>query len=97
MVILGGGRTRPQDKVDHAVGVTRLLPVGAQTRAGELLALVHARSTADAELAAAAIAAAYAIGSSRPPASKAVIRRAAASVAVRVSATWSVHAIAGVA
>ena len=75
VVGLGGGRTRPQDKVDHAVGVTRLLPVGAQTRAGEPLALVHARSTADAERAAAAIAAAYAIGPSRPPASKAVIRR----------------------
>ena len=75
VVGLGGGRTRPQDKVDHALGVTRLLPVGAQTRTGEPLALVHARSTADAERAAAAIAAAYAIGPSRPPASKAVIRR----------------------
>jgi len=75
VVGLGGGRTRPQDRVDHAVGVTRLLPVGAQTRTGEPLALVHARSTADAERAAAAIADAYAIGPSRPPASKAVIRR----------------------
>ena len=33
VVALGGGRTRPDDKIDHAVGITRLLPVGAEVQA----------------------------------------------------------------
>ncbi|MGO4841851.1 thymidine phosphorylase, partial [Rhizobiaceae sp. 2RAB30] len=49
VVALGGGRTKPEDVVDHSVGITRLLPVGAEVRAGETLALVHARSQGEAE------------------------------------------------
>ena len=75
VVALGGGRTRPDDKIDHAVGLTRLLPVGAEVRAGEVLALVHARTEADAEAAAAAVRAAYSIGASKPAAEKTVLRR----------------------
>src|SRR4029077_7379855 len=41
---LGGGRTRPQDAIDHTVGFSGLQPIGAEIRAGEPLALVHARS-----------------------------------------------------
>ncbi len=75
VVALGGGRTRPGDAVDHAVGLTRLLPVGAEVRRGEALALVHARSDEHAERAASAVAAAYTIGEAKPPAQKAVVRR----------------------
>jgi thymidine phosphorylase len=75
VVTLGGGRTRPDEKIDHAVGLTRLLPVGAEVRTDEALALVHARSDADAEAAAAAVRAAYTIGASKPPAEKTVLRR----------------------
>ncbi|WP_378945321.1 thymidine phosphorylase [Mesorhizobium sp. ANAO-SY3R2] len=75
VVALGGGRTRPDDKVDHAVGLSGLLPVGAEVRAGEPLALVHARSASDAEAAAAAVLAAYGIGEAKPVAQKAVVRR----------------------
>ncbi|WP_395448502.1 thymidine phosphorylase [Aminobacter sp. UC22_36] len=75
VVALGGGRTRPQDKVDHAVGITRLLPVATEVRAGEPLALVHARNASDAEAAAAAVQAAYSVGEAKPVAAKAVIRR----------------------
>ncbi|RWH71133.1 MAG: thymidine phosphorylase [Mesorhizobium sp.] len=75
VVGLGGGRIRPDDSIDHAVGITRLLPVGAEVRAGEALALVHARNAGDAEAAAAAVLSAYAIGASKPPAEKTVIRR----------------------
>ncbi|MBZ9859290.1 thymidine phosphorylase [Mesorhizobium sp. CA12] len=75
VVTLGGGRTRPDDTIDHAVGLTRLLPVGAELRPGEALALVHARTNAEAEAAAAAVRAAYAIGGSKPPAEKTVLRR----------------------
>ena len=75
VVGLGGGRTRPDDRIDHAVGITRLLPVGAEVPAGEALALVHARTVADAEAAAAAVLSAYTIGASKPSADKSVIRR----------------------
>ncbi|MBZ9795082.1 thymidine phosphorylase [Mesorhizobium sp. ES1-4] len=75
VVGLGGGRTRPDDKIDPAVGITRLLPIGAEVKAGDALALVHARSPSAAEAAAAAVLSAYAIGASKPAADKSVIRR----------------------
>ncbi|HTV70310.1 MAG TPA: thymidine phosphorylase [Rhizobiaceae bacterium] len=79
VVALGGGRTRPQDSVDHAVGITGLLPVGAEVRSGDVLALVHARSAKDADAAIAAVRAAYTIGGTRPTPKKAIIRRVGAS------------------
>jgi thymidine phosphorylase len=75
VVALGGGRTRPEDSVDHAVGITELLPVGTQVEPRDVLAVVHARSREAAEKAGAAIRDAYMIGDARPPVQKAVIRR----------------------
>ncbi|RUY55989.1 thymidine phosphorylase, partial [Mesorhizobium sp. M7A.F.Ca.CA.001.05.1.1] len=75
VVGLGGGRTRPDGQIDPAVGITRLLPVGAEVGIGEPLALIHARSSADAEAAAATVLSAYMVGASKPPADKSVIRR----------------------
>ncbi|MFI0844809.1 thymidine phosphorylase [Mesorhizobium sp. IMUNJ 23232] len=75
VVGLGGGRTRPGDSVDLAVGFTRLLPLGAEVRPGDPLASVHARSEADADRAAAALAAAYGIGDAKPAAKDPVVRR----------------------
>lgn len=75
VVALGGGRIKPDDSIDHAVGITRLLPVGAEVRAGEALALVHARSGASAEAAAADVRAAYDLGDTRPTMRKTVMRR----------------------
>jgi len=43
-VEIGVGRARKEDKVDHAAGIVILAPVGARVRAGEPLAIVHARS-----------------------------------------------------
>lgn len=77
VVALGGGRTRPEDKVDHAVGLTGLLPVGAEVAAGEPLATVHARTGDDARAAVAAVTAAYALGPIRPSADRPVLRRVA--------------------
>jgi thymidine phosphorylase len=77
VVALGGGRTRPEDSVDNAVGITRLLPVGAEVRAGEALALIHARSETDAEHAAASVLAAYTLGEAKPAPRKALVRRIA--------------------
>jgi thymidine phosphorylase len=41
---LGAGRARKEDKVDHVAGLVIKAPVGAHVRAGEPLAIVHARS-----------------------------------------------------
>jgi len=80
VVALGGGRTAPDDVIDHAVGVTGLLPVGAETVKGEPLAIIHARSRNAAEKAEREIRAAYSVGPPRPAAQKAVIRRIAPGV-----------------
>ena len=56
VVTLGGGRTRPQDPIDPAVGLTELAEIGADVGADRPLAIVHARTAeqADAGLRAAA-------------------------------------------
>ncbi|MCO5071970.1 MAG: thymidine phosphorylase [Rhizobiaceae bacterium] len=77
VVTLGGGRTRPEDAVDHAVGITRLLAVGHEVKRGEALALIHARTEDAAKRAAAQVVTAYTIGDTRPSKQKAVIRRIA--------------------
>ncbi|QPC86471.1 thymidine phosphorylase [Mesorhizobium sp. NBSH29] len=75
VVELGGGRRQPFDSVDHAVGMTDLVPVGSEVKRGDALAIIHARSDDEAERAAGSVIAAYAIGPSRPPAQKSVLRR----------------------
>ncbi|MEI5681713.1 MULTISPECIES: thymidine phosphorylase [unclassified Mesorhizobium] len=77
VVALGGGRTRPEDSVDHAVGITRLLPVGAEVKAGEPLALVHARNKTDAERAALVLLSGYTLGETKPATAKVIVRRIA--------------------
>lgn len=44
VVVLGGGRMRPQDQIDPSVGVTNILPLGSEVKAGDVLALVHAQT-----------------------------------------------------
>jgi thymidine phosphorylase len=62
VVALGGGRTRPQDAIDHAVGLTELAGIGEAVGAGRPLAMIHARDDAAAEAAAQAVRAAYSLG-----------------------------------
>jgi len=75
VVSLGGGRTRPQDPVDHAVGLTSLATTGDEVGPGRPLAVVHARTPAAAEQAAAQIRAAYRIGGRAVVANDAVLER----------------------
>jgi thymidine phosphorylase len=75
VVALGGGRTRPQDPVDHAVGLTTLAPIGARLERGEPLAIVHARTSSAAQAAAASVLAAYEVSARKPDHGDAVIRR----------------------
>jgi thymidine phosphorylase len=59
VVALGGGRMRPEDAIDHAVGFTRLAGIGARVGDSRPLGIVHARTASAAESAAAALRRAY--------------------------------------
>lgn len=67
VVALGGGRTRPQDNVDPAVGLTDLAGHGAHLSAGDTIAMVHARDVAAADAATHAVLEAYELVQERPP------------------------------
>ncbi|WP_187969181.1 thymidine phosphorylase [Aquibium microcysteis] len=79
VVALGGGRVRPGDAVDPAVGISGLATVAAELRSGDPIAMVHARDEASAAAAIAAVQGAYALGDRRPPRRKAVLRHVGAT------------------
>lgn len=62
VVALGGGRTRPHDPVDHAVGMTELAGLGDTVGADRPLAIVHARTQAQVDQATVLLQAAYRVG-----------------------------------
>ena len=47
VIALGGGRVRPQDAIDHAVGFSQVAAIGAQVSAEQPLLLIHAQSEED--------------------------------------------------
>ncbi|MGK5025592.1 thymidine phosphorylase [Janthinobacterium sp. RB2R34] len=61
VVSLGGGRRRPTDAIDFAVGLSELVGLGEQVAAGQPLAMVHARTESAAQQAVKEIQAAYEI------------------------------------
>jgi thymidine phosphorylase len=61
VVGLGGGRTRPSDAIDFAVGLTEVLALGEPVAVGQPLALVHARTDEAAHAAAREVQAAFTI------------------------------------
>jgi thymidine phosphorylase len=75
VVTLGGGRIRPQDAIDHAVGITALQPIGAKMEKGEPIALIHARSEDHAVVASRAVEAAYGFSTRKPRTINPVLRR----------------------
>ena len=77
VVALGGGRTRTADPVDHAVGLTGLVSLGAEISAGMPLAMIHARSEEAFERSAADVRAAYRFGD-RPEESPLIYRKVGA-------------------
>jgi thymidine phosphorylase len=66
VVSLGGGRTRPQDAIDFAVGLSGLVELGQKVEAGQALAYVHARTQDAAERAVREVQAAYRIDGMQP-------------------------------
>ncbi|MES2257760.1 MAG: thymidine phosphorylase [Pseudomonadota bacterium] len=74
VVSLGGGRRRPTDAIDFAVGLTGLAGLGDRVEAGQPLAMVHARTEAAAQQAILEIQAAYVIAEVAPVANPVVYR-----------------------
>ncbi|WP_112945160.1 MULTISPECIES: thymidine phosphorylase [unclassified Rhizobium] len=66
LIDLGGGRRHPDDRIDHRVGFSDILPLGTRVERGEPIAFVHAANDDAAELAAAALQANYTISDSAP-------------------------------
>jgi thymidine phosphorylase len=76
VVELGGGRRRPEDPIDHAVGLSDVASLGEEVGPGARpLAIVHARSEPDADRAAAALRRAFSIADSEPAPEPVVARR----------------------
>jgi thymidine phosphorylase len=66
VVHLGGGRLREGDKINPSVGLAELAGIGDSVGRGMPLALIHAATEAEAEVAARAVGRAYRIGTSAP-------------------------------
>jgi thymidine phosphorylase len=66
VVVLGGGRARPGEPIDHSVGLTELAALGDSVGPDRPLAMVHARTQQAADAAAAEIIAAYRVGGRGP-------------------------------
>jgi thymidine phosphorylase len=75
IVGMGGGRVRADQAIDHAVGFTKVAPIGAEVGPERPLCLVHARTTAQAEAAAAEFRAAVTIADAPPPPAPVVLER----------------------
>lgn len=65
VVALGGGRTRPQDEIDHSVGYSDLAAIGDAVDGEQPLAMIHASSENQADAAAEIIRKSYKIGNAR--------------------------------
>jgi pyrimidine-nucleoside phosphorylase len=65
-VHLGAGRRTKEDAVDHAVGIVCRAKRGARVEQGEVLAEIHARTDAAAEIAVAEVLAAYELADTEP-------------------------------
>ncbi len=75
IVGLGGGRTRADQAIDHAVGITEVAPIGARVGPERPLCVVHAHSTDAAARAASEIRAAVRVSEVAPPPAPVVAER----------------------
>ncbi len=67
IIALGGGRARTDDAVDPAVGLVIPAKPGDRVRRGAVLAVIHARTEADAERARGALDEAIVLGERASP------------------------------
>jgi len=62
VIVLGGGRKRPDDSIDYRVGYDQLAGLGCRVSKGDVIARVHARNSAELAEAEKMLLAAYRIG-----------------------------------
>ena len=67
IIALGGGRSKTEDTIDPAVGIMLPAKPGQRVRRGDVLAVIHARTEADAERARTALDEAIVLGESATP------------------------------
>lgn len=84
ILALGGGRKRAADPIDHAVGITDILPTGMQVKSGDPLCVIHARDEAGYAAARDAIVKAIRIADS-PPSKRPLVYERIAGEGVRRS------------
>ncbi|MHB2266724.1 thymidine phosphorylase [Aliihoeflea sp. PC F10.4] len=77
VVELGGGRRHADDRIDHSVGITRIVPLGLKVDRDQPLAFVHGRTEFGAETAANALRAAIRISDRKPAVPETVSERIA--------------------
>lgn len=77
VVHLGGGRLKGGDRINPAVGLSDLAPLGEPVAEGEAFALVHAASREDGEVAVAAVLAAYSLADAAPDEPDLILERVA--------------------
>jgi pyrimidine-nucleoside phosphorylase len=65
IVMMGGGRAKPEDKIDHAVGIEFLRKIGDEVRHGEEICIIHCRDISQAEIISQRVKAAYKIESEK--------------------------------
>jgi thymidine phosphorylase len=75
VIDLGGGRRRPQDKIDHRVGFSDILPLSTKVSRGDRIATVHAADEASAQKAMADLSANYRIADAAPALSPVIVSR----------------------
>ncbi len=75
VIALGGGRSRPDNRIDHRVGLSDLLPLGTKVQKGEPVAFVHAANLSQAEAMRERIGGLYTIGDVAPDPRPVVISR----------------------
>ena len=75
VIDLGGGRRHPQDKIDHRVGFSDILPLGTKVSKGDRIATVHAADEVTADRAAADFAANYRIAEAGPALPPVIVTR----------------------
>ncbi len=75
VVELGGGRRRPQDPVDHSVGLSEIKGLGDSIGPGEPLAMIHAANRNTAERALAQLRSAFTLAPTAPIVRPIIIER----------------------
>jgi len=75
LAMLGGGREKKEDKIDHAIGLEFHKRIGERVESGERLVTIHYNSDAKLAEAKALIAASYTIGETAPAEKRPLVRR----------------------